>query len=333
MASTDGWARLLAPEAPWLQSAAAVLGPLKSSLVHFSPSSISFFRKVDAAAEAVLSFYAPELPPGARQNSGLPMMDGKDMALVIGLYLLLVGLSLLAFRGSASHAVLQRKEKSLLEKIGPVFVCQAVYNAAQVLLCSFLVLRVFDVWHTENYSFVCNRFNVPNTRMAEVTWFFYMLKYLDLLDTVFMIVRGNWRQVSFLHVYHHSSVIYISWVNASVGFDGEIYYVVALNGLVHVVMYAYYLLASLNCGVARLVKQFVTQLQMLQFLSMSLHAAYHVYFHQSCKYPFRVTVGYFFYVLSLFLLFHNFSKKTYGRSSSSSSSSSSGGGRGKVKAL
>lgn len=57
----------------------------------------------------------------------------------------------------------------------------------------------------------------------------FRLKYVDLLDTVFMIVRGNWRQVSFLHVYHHSSVIYISWVNASVGYDGEIYYVVALK--------------------------------------------------------------------------------------------------------
>ena len=55
------------------------------------------------------------------------------------------------------------------------------------------------------------------------------LKYVDLFDTVFMILRGNWRQVSFLHVYHHSSVIYISWVNASVGYDGEIYYVVALK--------------------------------------------------------------------------------------------------------
>lgn len=55
------------------------------------------------------------------------------------------------------------------------------------------------------------------------------LKYVDLLDTAFMILRGNWRQVSFLHVYHHSSVIFISWVNASVGYDGEIYYVVALK--------------------------------------------------------------------------------------------------------
>ena len=86
----------------------------------------------------------------------------------------------------------------------------------------------------------------------------------------------------------------------------------ACSALVHVVMYAYYFMASLNSPLARMVKIFVTQLQMAQFLSMTAHACYHVYWHRSCGYPVRVTIGYFFYVLSLFLLFRNFSKKTYG---------------------
>lgn len=59
--------------------------------------------------------------------------------------------------------------------------------------------------------------------------FSFRLKYVDLLDTAFMILRGNLRQVTFLHVFHHSSVIYIFWVNASVGYDGEIYFVVLLK--------------------------------------------------------------------------------------------------------
>ncbi|CDJ60141.1 elongation of very long chain fatty acids 4 protein, putative [Eimeria maxima] len=312
MALTDTWARYLAHDAPWMESARAVLSPLKNSIIHSHPTVTHLFRQVDTVAENILSFYAPDLPPSSRQNNGLPLMDGKDVFIVISLYLLLVAFSLLVGRGAAPQAAVQKREKPLLEKIGPVFFFQAIYNIAQVVLCGFLVVRVFDVWRAEEYSFMCNRFNVPNTRMAEVTWFFYMLKYVDLLDTVFMIVRGNWRQVSFLHVYHHSSVIYISWVNASVGYDGEIYYVVALNALVHVVMYAYYFMASLNSPLARMVKIFVTQLQMAQFLSMTAHACYHVYYYKTCRYPLRVTIGYFFYVLSLFLLFRNFSKKTYG---------------------
>ncbi|XP_026194581.1 elongation of very long chain fatty acids protein 5-like [Cyclospora cayetanensis] len=318
MAVSDSWARLLAPDSAWMESARGFFSPMKASIIHSHPVVSQLFRHVDTATESILSFYAPELPPNARQNNGLPMMDGKDVAIIISAYILLVVLSLILGRGSDPQPSVDKKAKSLMEKIGPVFAFQAIYNIAQVVLCSFLVFRVIDVYRTENYSFLCNRFNVPNTRMAEVTWFFYMLKYLDLFDTVFMIVRGNWRQLSFLHVYHHSSVIYISWVNASVGFDGEIYYVVALNALVHVVMYGYYFMASLNIPLARMVKFFVTQLQMAQFLSMTAHACYHVYFHQSCRYPIRVTIGYFFYVLSLFLLFRNFSKKTYGSASQAS---------------
>lgn len=315
MALTDSWAKLVAHDAPWLESAEAFFGPIKSSIIQSHPTVSHFFRQVDATSENILSFYAPDLPASSRQNNGLPMMDGKEVAIFVICYLVVVGLSLLLAKGSYSQTDSQKSPKPLLAKIGPVFVLQAIYNIAQVVLCGFLVIRVFDVWRTENYSLLCNRFNVPNTRMAEVSWAFYMVKYLDLLDTVFMVLRGNWRQVSFLHVYHHSSVIFISWVNASVGYDGEIYYVVALNSFVHVVMYAYYFMASLNIPLARMMKVFVTQLQMVQFLSMNVHACYHIYWRNTCRYPIRVTVGYLIYVISLFLLFRNFSKKTYGSGS------------------
>ncbi|KAL8424560.1 hypothetical protein Efla_005666 [Eimeria flavescens] len=311
MALTDGVAELLAHDAAWLQSARALAEPIKSSIIHCHPSVTHFFRQVDLASESLLSAYAPGLPASERQNNGRPLMDGKDVVIFVLAYVFLVCLSLLLTRGSApppSH----KSGKPLMAKIGPTFVLQSIYNLAQVLLCGFLVLRVIDVYRTENYSLLCNRFNVPNSRMAEVTWVFYMLKYLDLLDTAFMILRGNWHQLSFLHLYHHTSVIFISWINASVGFDGDIYYVVLLNSFVHVVMYAYYLLASLNIPLARMMKMFVTQLQMAQFLSMNAHACYHIYWRNTCAYPVRVTIGYLFYTISLFLLFRNFSKKTYG---------------------
>lgn len=140
MLHTDTWARYLAHDAPWMESARAVLSPLKSSIIHSHPTVTHMFRQVDTAAESILSFYAPDLPASSRQNSGLPLMDGKDVAIVISAYLLLVALSLLVGRGSTTQAVTQKREKPLLEKMGPVFVCQAIYNIAQVrlLVCSFV---------------------------------------------------------------------------------------------------------------------------------------------------------------------------------------------------
>ena len=45
--------------------------------------------------------------------------------------------------------------------------------------------------------------------MGAVTWIFYMSKILDFFDTVFIILRCRWRQLSFLHVYHHSSIFMV----------------------------------------------------------------------------------------------------------------------------
>lgn len=39
-----------------------------------------------------------------------------------------------------------------------------------------------------------------------------MLKILDLLDTIFIILRKKQNQVSFLHVYHHGGMVLGGWI-------------------------------------------------------------------------------------------------------------------------
>ena len=40
-------------------------------------------------------------------------------------------------------------------------------------------------------------------RMARATHYYYLNKYVELLDTVFFVARKKYNQVTFLHVYHH----------------------------------------------------------------------------------------------------------------------------------
>ncbi|GBM60879.1 Elongation of very long chain fatty acids protein 1 [Araneus ventricosus] len=42
-------------------------------------------------------------------------------------------------------------------------------------------------------------------------WLLFLLKHLELIDTVFFVLRKKFNQVSFLHVFHHSAVILIYW--------------------------------------------------------------------------------------------------------------------------
>lgn len=45
--------------------------------------------------------------------------------------------------------------------------------------------------------------------MANVLWLFYMSKILDFMDTLFIVLGKKWEQLSFLHVYHHTTIFLV----------------------------------------------------------------------------------------------------------------------------
>ena len=53
-------------------------------------------------------------------------------------------------------------------------------------------------------------------RTAKAIWWFFIVKFVELLDTFFIICKGNYRQLTFLHIYHHASVIAWWWIGAKV---------------------------------------------------------------------------------------------------------------------
>lgn len=94
---------------------------------------------------------------------------------------------------------------------------------------------------------------------------FALSKFVELGDTVFLAVRN--RKISFLHSYHHASVLLMTWIlfvnKASVG---PVF--VAMNYFVHVFLYVYYLAASFPDVYkrARSVAPAITALQITQMI-------------------------------------------------------------------
>lgn len=82
-----------------------------------------------------------------------------------------------------------------------------VYNFTMVILSGYLVYEFLAAGWWFDYSFGCQpvdySFSPKAVRMASVCWVFLMSKYIELLDTVFFILRKKFNQVSFLHVFHH----------------------------------------------------------------------------------------------------------------------------------
>lgn len=73
------------------------------------------------------------------------------------------------------------------------------------------------------------------------TVFFVYSKYLELIDTVFIVLRK--RKLSFLHWYHHATVLLFTWDAFVVEQPPGIYFC-AMNYTVHAIMYFYYYLAA-----------------------------------------------------------------------------------------
>ena len=46
--------------------------------------------------------------------------------------------------------------------------------------------------------------------MGNVLYMFYLSKILDFCDTIFIILGKKWKQLSFLHVYHHLTIFAVS---------------------------------------------------------------------------------------------------------------------------
>jgi elongation of very long chain fatty acids protein 4 len=154
----------------------------------------------------------------------------------------------------------------------------------------------------------CNPFNHSKPEVGFILYVFYLSKILDFMDTVFIIAEKRWSQLSFLHVYHHTSIFLFYWLNLNVGYDGDVYATVVLNGFIHTVMYTYYFVSMHTKDIWW--KPALTLCQMVQFVVMNGQAIWLIY--SDCKtFPPNITTAYMYYILTLLFLFGNFFVQNY----------------------
>lgn len=204
-----------------------------------------------------------------------------------------------------------------------------IYNVAQVFLNGWMVYAIIDALVNKGHPFVGNRSLVGvavSSGSSYAVWVHYCDKYLEFFDTYFMVLRGKMDQVSFLHIYHHTTIAWAWWIALRFSPGGDIYFGALLNSIIHVLMYSYYALALLkvNCPW----KRYLTQAQLLQFTSVVVYTIYtayqHFYFtsHDATETQPSLGTYYFccgvqvFEMVSLFVLFSIFYKRSYSKKGS-----------------
>lgn len=197
--------------------------------------------------------------------------------------------------------------------IRPVLI---VYNIAMVAL-SFHMFKEFAVSaYLGNYKLKCQEINRSSDplaiRMATAFWLFYISKTVELMDTVFLVLRKKDNQLTFLHVFHHSSMLFIQWTTIKFIPSGHAFFQGLMNSFVHVVMYTYYGLACFPQMRPYLWwKRYLTMFQLTQFVLIILHTCVGLYY--ACDFPFWPGYQAISYCLVLIVLFLNFYVQAYRR--------------------
>lgn len=180
------------------------------------------------------------------------------------------------------------------------------YNTVQIVVNTYIIYGTYYIISIPNIFAINTQYT---DSVKYFTYLHYLSKYLDYLDTYFIILkRKDKEQLSFLHIYHHStiSLIWAYLINNGHG-NGTTAYCALINSFVHLIMYSHYLVTSF--GYKNPFKKLVTMSQIAQFYSCIMHSVIVILYENIVpkKYAFLE----FGYHTSLIILFTNFYNKTY----------------------
>jgi hypothetical protein len=145
-----------------------------------------------------------------------------------------------------------------------------------------LVPHVFyGIWLNDSSYFFCRNAMSAYGIGPTGLWvnLFIWSKFVELIDTVFLVLRK--RQVSFLHWFHHATVLMYCWHASQYQMPTGIFFA-TMNSIVHTVMYAYYSIAA----VSRPPKwgMTVTVMQIVQMFAGMFITGYHYYLLRTVEY-------------------------------------------------
>ncbi|OUS42014.1 ELO family [Ostreococcus tauri] len=185
-----------------------------------------------------------------------------------------------------------------------------VHNTFLILLSAYMCLGCIFEAYNNGYKFWGNKYDAGQTKLAGFIYLFFVSKIYEFIDTFIMLLKGNVKQISFLHVYHHATISFIWWMIVRVAPGGDAYFSAALNSWVHVCMYSYYLLAILLGKSSDKRRRYLwwgrylTQMQMFQFVLNLLQALYCSKFSPYPRFLSEILLVYMATLLALFGQFY-----------------------------
>ncbi|XP_040576929.1 very long chain fatty acid elongase 4 isoform X2 [Lepeophtheirus salmonis] len=192
-----------------------------------------------------------------------------------------------------------------------------LYNLLITTLNVYIGAELFLTSTQLTYNWECEPVDYSNDpkaiRIASALWWYYASKGFELFDSLFFILRKKESQLTFLHVYHHSTMFCLWWIGVKYVAGGSSFLGAMFNSFVHILMYSYYFLTACGPKVRAYLwwKKYLTSIQMVQFvfaLVMGINAI-----RIGCAFPLWMQYAMVVYMVSFLVLFSDFYYKAYMR--------------------
>jgi len=191
-----------------------------------------------------------------------------------------------------------------------------IYNLFLVSVNAFFVYNGLLITNYGMDSWKCERVDKTSQSAEDLLkiklgWLFLMTKFIDFCDTFFFVLRKRDRQLSGLHIFHHSFMGPAVWIGLKFAPGGNSAFTPLINSFVHVVMYSYYAATTFQSLRPFLWwKKYLTQLQLTQFVLIILHSIYSMAV-PSCGWPKSFMYLSIMNAFIFFYLFYSFFRSTY----------------------
>jgi len=141
-------------------------------------------------------------------------------------------------------------------------------------------------------------------------YIFFLSKFYEFIDTIILVLRK--KELTFLHVFHHFITAILCWVALYNEIPPQ-WLVCTLNATVHILMYYYYLAATLNTDVWW--KKYLTSAQIIQFvidlIGISVWWYHYLIKEETCRGTVASMLFVYFVLGSFLILFVMFYIKTF----------------------
>ena len=192
-----------------------------------------------------------------------------------------------------------------------LYIASIIHNVGLVAFSGYTCFALGKILYEKGIVFQTNYYFQDPT-FDNLIFYFYLSKYYEFLDTFLIYLKG--KKPIFLQKYHHIGAL-ISWHLFYYYKLDAVWTATIINSFVHTIMYFYYLGTILKINQVKIIKKYITTLQLCQFFTLYLNFYFYMPSNETL-FNYKIIYIIALYGTGLIILFGNFYYKEYIRKNS-----------------